>query len=105
MVATPVGRRLATAVALVAVAALAGLVLWWPRGDQALDREALGFADRVAATVTESSTGPCSFDPTTRCHTFSFRVDGAGDGDGGAGGGGGPRGVETRVGNRAAGAP
>ena len=42
------------------MAALVGLAIWWPRGDADLDRESLGFGDRVKAVVTSSETGPCA---------------------------------------------
>jgi uncharacterized membrane protein len=46
-------------VGAIGLAALVGLAVWWPRGDPDVDREALGFADRVEATVTATDTGPC----------------------------------------------
>jgi uncharacterized membrane protein len=58
--AASVRRLLTVAVGVIAFAALVGLAMWWPGGDADLDREALGFGDRVEATVTSSNTGPCS---------------------------------------------
>ena len=55
-----VRRLLGTLVAVIAVAALAGLALWWPAGDPDIDREALGFRDRVGATVTSVETATCA---------------------------------------------
>ena len=67
-------RRMAAVVAVAVVAALVGLVAWWPRGDSNIDRDALGFADRVDATVTAASDGPCSYDPEAECHVVELRV-------------------------------
>ncbi len=54
-------RRLLTiAVCVIGLAALVGLAVWWPGGDPDVDREALGFSDRVQATVTRAETGPCA---------------------------------------------
>ncbi len=54
-------RRLLTiAVCAIGLAALVGLAVWWPGGDPDVDREALGFSDRVQATVTRAETGPCA---------------------------------------------
>lgn len=51
---------LLAAVVLIGLAALVGLAVWWPGGgDAVLDKDALGFGDRVEATVTSSETGPC----------------------------------------------
>jgi hypothetical protein len=58
--AASVRSMLMIAVGLIAVASLVGLVVWWPGGDPAVDREALGFSDRVNATVTSSETGACA---------------------------------------------
>ncbi|HEX6421594.1 MAG TPA: YibE/F family protein [Acidimicrobiales bacterium] len=57
--AAAVRRVLATAVALVAVGAVAGLAIWWPGSDPDIDRSALGFRDRVEATVSASKVGTC----------------------------------------------
>jgi uncharacterized membrane protein len=48
------------AVGLIGAAALVGLAVWWPGGDPDIDRGALGFSDRVEATVTSSETGACA---------------------------------------------
>jgi uncharacterized membrane protein len=57
--AAPVRRLLAVAVGLIGAAALVGLAVWWPGGDPDVDQEALGFSDRVKATVVGVETGPC----------------------------------------------
>jgi uncharacterized membrane protein len=57
--AAPVRRLLAVAVGLIGMAALLGLAIWWPGGDPDVDQEALGFSDRVEATVVRAETGPC----------------------------------------------
>jgi uncharacterized membrane protein len=61
-------------VTVLVVAALAGSAVWWPRSDPVVDREALGYADRVAATVTAAEVGPCSYDPGTECNSVSARI-------------------------------
>ena len=53
-------RWLLITVAVIGACALIGVVVWWPGGDPDLDRDALGFADRVKATVTSSHTGACA---------------------------------------------
>lgn len=58
--AVTVRRVLVAVVVLVALAALAGLVIWWPGGDPDIDRDALGFRDRIEATVTSSEIGTCA---------------------------------------------
>jgi uncharacterized membrane protein len=72
--APAVRRLLAGVVAVMVVAALVGIAVWWPRGDPAIDREALGFGDRVDATVTAAEIGSCSFDPETECNSVSARI-------------------------------
>jgi uncharacterized membrane protein len=52
-------RLLAGSVAAIGALALIGLGLWWPRGPLAVDRESLGFAERVDATVDEVETEIC----------------------------------------------
>lgn len=52
-------RLLALAVGLIGAAAIVGLALCWPAGDPDVDQEALGFSDRVEATVVRVETGPC----------------------------------------------
>jgi uncharacterized membrane protein len=61
-------------VAVLVVAALVGIAVWWPRGDPAVDREVLGYGDRVDATVTSAEVGPCSFDPGAECNSVSARI-------------------------------
>jgi uncharacterized membrane protein len=61
-------------VAVLIVAALVGIAVWWPQGDPIVDREALGYADRVDATVTAAEIGPCSFDPETECNSVTARI-------------------------------
>jgi uncharacterized membrane protein len=67
-------RLLAAAVAVLVLAALVGLAVWWPRDDPVVDREALGYGDRVNATVTAAEIGPCSFDPEAECNSVSARI-------------------------------
>ena len=52
-----------------------GIAVWWPRGDSAIDREVLGYGDRVDATVTAAEIGPCSYDPEAECNSVSARID------------------------------
>jgi uncharacterized membrane protein len=72
--APTVRRLLAGAVTVLVCGALVGLAVWWPRGDPAIDREALGYGDRVNATVTAAEIGPCSYDPQTECNSVSARI-------------------------------
>ena len=72
--APTVRRLLAGVVATLVVAALAGMAIWWPRGDPDIDEEALGYADRVNATVASADVGPCSFDPESDCNAVSARI-------------------------------
>jgi uncharacterized membrane protein len=65
---------LAGVVAVLVVAALVGLALWWPHGDPVVDQEVLGYGDRVDATVTAAEIGPCSFNPETECNSVSARI-------------------------------
>ena len=67
-------RFLAGVVAVLVVAALVGIAVWWPRGDPAIDREVLGYGDRVDATVTAAEIGPCSYDPEAECNSVSARI-------------------------------
>ena len=60
--------------AVFVVAALVGIAVWWPRGDPTVDREVLGYADRVDATVTAAEIGPCSYDPGAECNSVSARI-------------------------------
>jgi uncharacterized membrane protein len=61
-------------VAVLVVAALVGIAVWWPHGDPAIDREVLGYGDRVDATVTAAEIGPCSYDSATECNSVSARI-------------------------------
>jgi uncharacterized membrane protein len=72
--APAVRRVMGGVVAVLVVAALVGIAVWWPRGDPAVDREALGYGDRVDATVTTAEIGPCSFDPSAECNSVSARL-------------------------------
>jgi uncharacterized membrane protein len=72
--ADTVRRALAVAVAVAALAALAGLLLWWPGGDPDVDQEALGYADRVRATVVRSEVGPCTGVPDAECAAITTRL-------------------------------
>ena len=74
-VARDVRRVLLTATVVLLAAALVGVAVWWPRDDTSLDREALGFGDRVEATVTDTETAPCPDQPADRCLTVTARVD------------------------------
>ncbi len=58
--AASVRRLLTIVVGVIALAAVVGLVVWWPGGDPDVDREVLGFSDRVKATVTSTETGVCA---------------------------------------------
>ena len=51
-----------------------GLAIWWPRGDALIAREALGFGDRVDATVTAAELTGCSYDPDLRCDVVTVEV-------------------------------
>ena len=74
-----VRRTLRVATGLLLAAALVGLAVWWPGDGVTLDREALGFGDRVQATVTGSETAPCDEQSTDRCLTVTARVDSGAD--------------------------
>jgi uncharacterized membrane protein len=69
-----VRRFLTGAVVALVIAALAGMAVWWPSGEAELDREELGFTDRVDATVTAAEIGPCSYDPTVECNAVGARI-------------------------------
>lgn len=71
----PVQRLLLGAVVVLAVATLVGLAVWWPRGDLDIDREMLGFANRVDATVVAAEHAPCTHDPNVECNNVTFVVD------------------------------
>jgi uncharacterized membrane protein len=72
--APTVRRLLGGVVAVLVVAALVGIAVWWPHGDPVVDREALGYGDRVDATVTAAEIGPCSFDPEAECNSVTARI-------------------------------
>jgi uncharacterized membrane protein len=84
LTAAPIRRALVAVVVAVAVAALAGLALWWPRGELVLDRTAVDFGERADATVTSAVTGTCSYDPETRCKAIGFDIT-SGDEEGDTG--------------------
>lgn len=65
---------LASIVGVVGVCCLMGLLVWWPRGDPQIDTTALGFQERVSATVADSEDGPCSYDPDRTCHQVTFEL-------------------------------
>src|SRR5688500_6344412 len=70
----PVRRLLAGTVAAIVLAAVVGLVVFWPSGDSAIDRDALGFGERVGATVTAAVLEPCSYDPDAPCDIITAEV-------------------------------
>ncbi len=78
-VAGDVRRTLVVTTALLLAAALVGVALFWPRDSVTLDRETLGFGDRVQATVTGSETRPCAEQPADRCLTVTARIDSGDD--------------------------
>jgi uncharacterized membrane protein len=73
MAAASTRRILAGVVGAVALATLIGLAVWWPRGDANVDPTSL-FSERVDATVTMASTGPCSYDASVECNTVTFQI-------------------------------
>ena len=71
----PSMRNILTGVVVVIiVATLIGLVVWWPRGELKVNREDLGFASRVDATVTAAAIAPCTHDPAVDCNAVTFEV-------------------------------
>jgi uncharacterized membrane protein len=74
LAATAVRRQLGATVLLILVLALVGLAVWWPRGEPQLNRESLGFGERIDATVTAAGDGPCSFDESADCRTVELRI-------------------------------
>jgi uncharacterized membrane protein len=74
LTAAPVRRILTVIVVVVGVATVIGVLVWWPRGELQVDRQALEFGDRFDATVTEAAVGPCSYDETVECNTVRFRL-------------------------------
>jgi uncharacterized membrane protein len=73
MAAASTRRILAGLVGTIALGTLIGLAVWWPRGDANVDPTSL-FSERVDATVTMASTGPCSYDPSVECNAVTFRI-------------------------------
>jgi uncharacterized membrane protein len=69
-----VRRMLTTAVGLAALAAVVGLVVFRAGGDPDIDREALGFSDRVEATVTDTEVAPCTGAPESECAVVTARI-------------------------------
>jgi uncharacterized membrane protein len=69
-----VQRLLLGAVVVLAVATLVGLAVWWPRGELDIDRDMLGFANRVDATVVAAELAPCTHDPNVECNNVTFEV-------------------------------
>lgn len=67
-------RALTVAVAVAALAAIVGLVVFRSGGDPDIDREALGFSDRVEATVTAVEVGSCAADPSSECAIVTARI-------------------------------
>jgi uncharacterized membrane protein len=69
---------MAIAVGVAGLAALVGLALLWPGGDPDIEREALGFSDRVEATVTDVEVGACGADPEgqAECTIVTARITG-----------------------------
>lgn len=61
-------------VGAIALATIIGLVVWWPRGEVKVEKEELGFADRVDATVTDATIAPCTHDPEVDCSTVTMEV-------------------------------
>ena len=74
-----VQRVLAGSVAVVVLLTIIGLAAWWPSGDAVLDTQALGFADRVDATVVSATIEPCSYDPSLDCDVVRAEIDGSDD--------------------------
>jgi uncharacterized membrane protein len=72
--APAVRRAMGGVVVVLVVGALVGIAVWWPRGDPAVDREVLGYGDRINATVTAAEIGPCSFDSGAECNSVSARI-------------------------------
>ena len=70
----PVRTLLMGIVGALALATLVGLAIWWPRGEEKVHRDQLGFADRVDATITDAHVGPCSHDATVDCNAVTFEI-------------------------------
>jgi len=77
-----VRRALVAVVGACTLAALVGLVVWWPSGDAAISAATLGFGERVDATVVAAELTGCSYDPTVDCDVVTAEVtSGSGDGN------------------------
>ena len=72
-------RRLLTMiVGGVGVLTLIGVVAFWPSGHAVTASEALGFGDRVDATVRSAEFTGCSYDPTFDCSVVTADVESGG---------------------------
>jgi uncharacterized membrane protein len=69
-----VRQLLATAVGLAGLAAVVGLIAFRAGGDPDIDREALGFSDRVEATVTDAEVASCAGAPESECAVVTARI-------------------------------
>jgi uncharacterized membrane protein len=74
LAADRVRRLLAVAVGAALVATVVGLVMWWPRGEEIVSEGDSAVGDRAGARVTEAEDLPCSYDPTTSCHSVVIEV-------------------------------
>jgi uncharacterized membrane protein len=83
---TPVRTILYSVVAVLAVATLIGLVVWWPSGHPEVHKGELGFGKRVDATVTGADIGPCSYQKSDQCKALTINITGGPD-----------KGTETRL--------
>ncbi|HMG42837.1 MAG TPA: YibE/F family protein [Acidimicrobiales bacterium] len=70
----PVRTLLMGIVGVLAVATLVGLAIWWPRGEEQVNPEQLGFANRVDATVVDARIGPCTHDPAVDCNATTIEI-------------------------------
>jgi uncharacterized membrane protein len=70
----PVRTLLMSIVGVLALATLVGLAVWWPRGEEQVHRDQLGFANRVDATVTDAHVGPCSHDAAVDCNAVTVEI-------------------------------
>jgi uncharacterized membrane protein len=69
-----VHRLLTIAVVVVVVATGIGLAVWWPRNEALIQTEALGFGERVNATVTAAELTGCSYDPDAQCDLVTAEI-------------------------------
>ena len=67
-------RALTVAAAVVALAAVGGLVAWWPSGDALVQSEAFGFGSRVDGTVVGASVEGCSYAPDLLCDLLEIEI-------------------------------